>query len=229
MPFGPILRSMSHNRVRFVLIILEIAITLAIVTNCVNMILASRQSMLKKSGFDDDHLVFVLSRRYTRYADANAAAQAVDRDVRALQALPGVRAAANTYLVPWQGGGNSDTYRAASGAMVQAQVYDSSPGIFDTLGVRVAEGRAFTPQDYADPSASPTSVNVVVSRAFERLLFPNGGKGLGENPCHPGMAAVANAIYNAVGVRLREVPFTRAKILKALSDQSARPDASRTV
>jgi CO/xanthine dehydrogenase Mo-binding subunit len=43
------------------------------------------------------------------------------------------------------------------------------------------------------------------------------------------MAAVANAIYNAVGVRLREVPFTRAKILRALSEQSARPDASRTV
>jgi CO/xanthine dehydrogenase Mo-binding subunit len=43
------------------------------------------------------------------------------------------------------------------------------------------------------------------------------------------MAAVANAIYNAVGVRLREVPFTRAKILRALSEQPPRPDASRTV
>ena len=56
---------------------------------------------------------------------------------------------------------------------------------------------------------------------------PFGGKGLGENPCHPGMAAVANAIYNAVGVRLREVPFTRAKILRALSEP--RPGAGRTI
>jgi CO/xanthine dehydrogenase Mo-binding subunit len=31
------------------------------------------------------------------------------------------------------------------------------------------------------------------------------------------MAAVANAIYNAVGVRLRKVPFTRAGILGALN------------
>jgi len=73
-------------------------------------------------------------------------------------------------------------------------------------------------------------------RVIESIIVPNegttgpfGGKGLGENPCHPGMAAVANAIYNAVGVRLREVPFTRAKILRALSEQSPRPDASRTV
>jgi CO/xanthine dehydrogenase Mo-binding subunit len=40
------------------------------------------------------------------------------------------------------------------------------------------------------------------------------------------MAAVANAIYNAIGVRLREVPFTRGVILRALSEQ--RPETSRT-
>jgi xanthine dehydrogenase molybdenum-binding subunit len=51
----------------------------------------------------------------------------------------------------------------------------------------------------------------------EGAVGPYGAKGLGENPCHPGMAAVANAIYNAIGVRLREVPFTRGVILRALS------------
>ncbi len=50
MPIGPILRAMKHNRTRFVLIVLEIAITLAIVTNAVNMILAQRAQMLKASG-----------------------------------------------------------------------------------------------------------------------------------------------------------------------------------
>ena len=64
-------------------------------------------------------------------------------------------------------------------------------------------------------------------RVIEAVIIPNegvtgpfGGKGLGENPCHPGMAAVANAIYNALGVRLREVPFTRAKILRALEERT---------
>ena len=56
---------------------------------------------------------------------------------------------------------------------------------------------------------------------------PFGAKGLGENPNHPGMAAVANAIYNAIGVRLREVPFTRADILQALSDQRAAAQTAR--
>ena len=64
-------------------------------------------------------------------------------------------------------------------------------------------------------------------RVIEAVIVPNegmtgpfGGKGLGENPCHPGMAAVANAIDNALGVRLREVPFTRAKILAALEQRT---------
>jgi CO/xanthine dehydrogenase Mo-binding subunit len=62
--------------------------------------------------------------------------------------------------------------------------------------------------------------------ANEGELGPFGAKGLGENPTHPGMAVIANAIYNAVGVRLRRVPFTRATILRALSE--ARPATSRT-
>jgi CO/xanthine dehydrogenase Mo-binding subunit len=41
------------------------------------------------------------------------------------------------------------------------------------------------------------------------------------------MAAVGNAIYNAIGVRLREVPFTRAVILRALS--ASRQAGSATV
>jgi xanthine dehydrogenase molybdenum-binding subunit len=71
-------------------------------------------------------------------------------------------------------------------------------------------------------------------RVIEAVIVPNegsvgpyGAKGLGENPCHPGMAAVANAIYNAIGIRLREVPFTRAVILRALS--AGRPPGSATV
>jgi xanthine dehydrogenase molybdenum-binding subunit len=70
-------------------------------------------------------------------------------------------------------------------------------------------------------------------RVIEAIIVPNegaagpyGAKGLGENPCHPGMAAVANAIYNAIGVRLREVPFTRGVVLRALNEQ--RPAAGRT-
>lgn len=43
-----------------------------------------------------------------------------------------------------------------------------------------------------------------------------GTKGLGEPPRIPSAAAVANAVYNALGVHTREIPMTPDKVLQAL-------------
>jgi len=40
--------------------------------------------------------------------------------------------------------------------------------------------------------------------------------GAGETMCKPMLAAVANAVFDATGVRMRRVPFTPARVLAAL-------------
>jgi CO/xanthine dehydrogenase Mo-binding subunit len=45
---------------------------------------------------------------------------------------------------------------------------------------------------------------------------PLGARGVGEIAVVPPMAAVANAIYNAVGVRMRELPMSPQRVLKAM-------------
>jgi CO/xanthine dehydrogenase Mo-binding subunit len=45
---------------------------------------------------------------------------------------------------------------------------------------------------------------------------PTGAKGIGEPPLIPTAPAIANAIYDAVGVRVRETPITRQRLLEAL-------------
>jgi CO/xanthine dehydrogenase Mo-binding subunit len=40
--------------------------------------------------------------------------------------------------------------------------------------------------------------------------------GAGETVCKPTLAAIANAIFDATGVRLRRVPFRDARVLAAL-------------
>lgn len=53
---------------------------------------------------------------------------------------------------------------------------------------------------------------------------PYGGKGPGEMCANPVLPAVVNAIYDAVGVRIDELPATPEKILRALKAQGgARP------
>ena len=48
---------------------------------------------------------------------------------------------------------------------------------------------------------------------------PYGAKEAGEGPLHSSIPAIANAIYDAIGVRLFELPFTPIKILNALQDK----------
>ena len=45
---------------------------------------------------------------------------------------------------------------------------------------------------------------------------PFGATACGEGAACPSMAAFSNAIYNAIGVRVRETPFTPERLLKAL-------------
>ncbi len=49
---------------------------------------------------------------------------------------------------------------------------------------------------------------------------PVGVRGVGEVPIIPPPAAVANAIHNALGVRMRELPMSPGKIAKAVIEQS---------
>ncbi|MBA7695180.1 Nicotinate dehydrogenase medium molybdopterin subunit [subsurface metagenome] len=49
---------------------------------------------------------------------------------------------------------------------------------------------------------------------------PFGAKGVGEIVMVPTAAAIANAIYNAVGVRIKELPITPEKVLRALKEKA---------
>lgn len=49
---------------------------------------------------------------------------------------------------------------------------------------------------------------------------PYGAKEAGEGPLHPSLPALSNAIYDAVGIRLKHLPFTPAKVLAALRAKS---------
>lgn len=57
---------------------------------------------------------------------------------------------------------------------------------------------------------------------------PYGGKGPGEMCANPVLPAVANAVYNAVGVRVDELPITPEKVLRGLkANGGARPGPRR--
>jgi CO/xanthine dehydrogenase Mo-binding subunit len=64
---------------------------------------------------------------------------------------------------------------------------------------------------------TPAQIDVVIVNGDPKPDRPDlPPYGAGETACKPTLAAVANAIYDATGVRLRRVPFRDARVLAAL-------------
>jgi putative ABC transport system permease protein len=201
MEFGPILRSMRRNKVRYGLIVAEVALTLAIVANCVNMIRDFRRQLAIDSGFDDDNIIRVTSRPFANaFKEDGYLDNSVRQDLAALRAIPGVKAVSNTRFLPWQGGGSSMETRplGSKGEMLRNQVYNADESTLDALGAKLIEGRNFTREETASetlrvrqifakarPSGADgkplekTSQDIIISKAFAQLLFPD-GKALGK-------------------------------------------------
>jgi putative ABC transport system permease protein len=208
MEFGPIFRAAIHHRARTVLIVAEVALTLAIVTNCLSLIRNLKSFMTHESGFDDDNMLSVVSEPFAAAFKEDAYQNAsIDDDVRRLGAMPGVRAASTTGFLPWAGGGNSGEVKIVGGpdTKFRSQQYVADPHLFDTLGIHVIRGRTFTPQEY-ESSASPnnTAFSTVVTKALADRIFP-GEEALGkrlEDPDHTQVYTIVGIIdkfYNPFG------------------------------
>jgi xanthine dehydrogenase YagR molybdenum-binding subunit len=75
--------------------------------------------------------------------------------------------------------------------------------------------------DYKIPTALdvPADMSSVVVDLNDTECNTTGAKGCGEPVTIPTAAAIANAIYNAIGVRIAKGPITPDKILEMLRTQ----------
>ena len=80
------------------------------------------------------------------------------------------------------------------------------------------KGRASTTRGATTSSRPPwTCPSIIVEHVHTHDPYgPFGAKGAGEASSCSTMAAIANGIYDAVGVRIKDLPITPEKILEAL-------------
>ena len=123
--------------------------------------------------------------------------------------------------------GAHDCGRALNPLAVEGQMQGSiHMGLGQALSEELVyqEGRIVNASfaDYHIPTAVDTpemDVTIVESRDREG---PFGAKEAGEGPIHPVLPAIGNAIFDAVGVRLFELPMTPARVLAKLREQERR-------
>ncbi len=88
-----------------------------------------------------------------------------------------------------------------------------------------AHGLVIAPSLLDYPLATSLDVPPMESLIVESLdpEGPYGAKEAGEGPLHPALPAIANAIFDAIGVRLHHLPLTPAKVLAALQAKRGTP------
>jgi len=91
-----------------------------------------------------------------------------------------------------------------------------------TEGLQIEEGKPINPNfsDYRIPSMRDMPP---LQHAFAESYEPTGpfgAKGLGELNMDPTAAVINNAIFDAVGVRIKTLPITPEKILRALKEKA---------
>jgi putative ABC transport system permease protein len=181
MHFGPIFRSLMHNKSRFWLITLEVALTLAIVVNCINMMLDIRYDYIKPSGYDEENLIVVYTEPFSpEFKEEGFVDQVRIRDLDRLRAMPGVVAAAGIHQIPLSGSGSATGRKPLGEEMdsLGAPYYVVTDGALETLGVELIAGRDFQPGDFdydeGAVEAGEPEMGVIVSKKLADALFPEG-------------------------------------------------------
>jgi putative ABC transport system permease protein len=175
---GPILRSLLRNRLRTGLLVAEIAVTLAIVLNCLGLLLDQRRELTRPTGIDEANLVAVEMLPWDpAYRDEQARLAILRADLEALRALPGVVEASAVGPIPLQGGGSSTQVKALGAgdeSLVRAPVYYGDDRVVATMGLDLVAGRDFTPDD-TPAESGPAILNVIVTQALADAVYPEGG------------------------------------------------------
>jgi len=117
-----------------------------------------------------------------------------------------------------------DVGKAMNPTLLLGQVYGAvytGVGYGLTEEIKVVNGRVMNPnfRDYKMLTAKDViPITPVVIEPVDKD-GPYGAKGIGEPGLVPTAPAIANAIYDAIGVRITDLPITPEKILTALNDK----------
>ena len=175
MEIGPIWRAMLQNKGGYLLIALQIAVTMAIMVNAIAIMQERSIKMARPSGIDEANTFGVVSVAFKADVDLQAL---IDEDLDLLRSVPGVVDAVATNSFPLRQGGWSEglTREPESGTS------DSSSAIYfvDDHGVRtfdlvLLEGENFAPEDivWDADTDDPWPAKAIVTQALAEDLFPD--------------------------------------------------------
>ncbi len=188
--------TLASQRFRFVLLGLQMAMAVVLVVGAGLMIRTFANLVAIDPGFRSTGVLTV--RLSTAYTDAAPILSFWERLLGEVRSLGSVESAGATRILPlatqigdW--GVNPEGYVPKPGEMLSADWQIVTPGYFETVGVRLLEGRTFTDADR--PDSEPV---VIVNEAFARRYF-SGESAIGRRVGIGGSSAKYSRVVGVVG------------------------------
>lgn len=175
MNIGPIWRALMRNKTGAILIALQMAVTMAIMVNAVSIINERSRAIERPSGIDEPNIFYLSSVGFAEDFNEQAA---INEDLAAIRALPGVVDAIQSNSVPLSGGGWSMGLQTEPGAehdAIGVALYFVDDHALNTYGLELLAGENFSPGEIEwraerDPKWPP---NTIITQAMAEALYPD--------------------------------------------------------
>ena len=208
MEIRPILSSLRRHRTAAALIVLEIALSCAIICNALFLVGQRVEALHRPSGIAEHELLQIRLGGVGKQADADARSR---EDLAALRAVPGVTDAVIVNQVPFQRGSWNTSLANTPDQEVptlNAAQYMVTPGALQTFGLKLIAGRDFNADEYKDSSVLEQAADtngmtgsIIVTESAAKKLFPDGGA----------KAAIGKTVYMA------NIPLTIVGVVERLT------------
>ena len=175
----PILSALKRNKVGAVLIALQLALTLAIVSNALFIISQRLSYVSRPTGIAESDIVVVNNNFIGQGLDYKPL---LEEDVATLRAVPGVVDAFPTNSVPLSNGGWStgvQVEQKQERSTAQTTIYFGDDHSVNTYGLKLVAGRNFTEDEIRDFQRNDTLQPpvVIMSQPLAKKVFPDGAVG----------------------------------------------------
>lgn len=172
---APILAALKRNKTGALLMVLQIALMVAFISNLVSIVAERVALTTRPTGMDERNL-FAIGFRLTSGEESLPMLQA---DLANVRATPGVLDAVATNSYPLRGSGWQDGVSHHAGATsrqeqtAQTGVYAMDQHGIGTMGLNLVEGRNFVPEDVirGNFGAAPLPGVAIISSSLKNQLF----------------------------------------------------------
>lgn len=178
MDIGPIWRAMLRNKAGFILIALQMAVTLTILVNAFGIIQENSRKISAESGIDEANTFTLASVVFADYEREQRMAL-IDEDLDLIRNTPGVINATASNSFPLRQGGWSMSLALEPGNQtaesVSTAIYFVDEHGLETFDVALVDGQNFLPEQitWDDPETNTWPAYGIITEELARQLFPD--------------------------------------------------------